>query len=148
MDIISLIPDIEGTKPVGFYAKLQGFKIKLSDLRGSVKEWLLKQGIIQIEKSDELEKRIIIFKASNSFFEAGINTKSLFEIEEQFTNGDITHIIEIALKNDQTLYSWEAGKHLKPFFIKHAKVISKEQLEKTNPEQIREQIRQIRGHIT
>ena len=129
MDIISLIPDAGGTDPVGFYAKFQGFKIKLSNLRGSVKEWLLKQGIIQIEKSDELEKMMIIFKASNSYFESGINTKSLFKLEGQFTNGDIIHIMEIALKNEQILYSWKAREYLKPFFIKHAKLISKEQLE-------------------
>ncbi|RKY39226.1 MAG: hypothetical protein DRP72_00365 [Candidatus Omnitrophota bacterium] len=127
--IIPLIPDVNGSDPVGFYAKYQGFKIKLSDLHGSAKQWLIKEGIIHIENSEELEKRIIIFEASNSFYEAGINTKSLFELEREFTTGDILRIVEITLKNNQILYSWEARKYLKPFFMKNVKIISKEQLE-------------------
>lgn len=127
--IIPLMPDVDGIDPIGFYAKYQGLKIKLSDLRGSVKRWLVKEGIIAREDIDEFEKRILLFEKSDSFVEAGENTRSLFKLEEQFTKADIIRITEVTLKNNQILSSWDARRYLKPFFIKHAKIISKEQLE-------------------
>lgn len=47
--IVPLIPDIDGTDPVGFYARFQGFKIKTQDLRSSVKWWLIKEGTMSKE---------------------------------------------------------------------------------------------------
>jgi hypothetical protein len=127
--IIPLIPDVDGIDPIGFYSKYQGFRIRVSDLRGSVKRWLAKEGVIAREDVDEFEKRILLFEKSASFFEAGQNTRSLFELEEQFTKADIVQIVEITLKNNQILSSWDARRYLKPFFVKHAKIISKDQLE-------------------
>lgn len=129
MQIIPLIPNNNGSDPIGFYSKFQGLKIKLDDLRGSIKVWLINEGIIS-GSSDELEKQMIIFERSGSFFEAGINTKSLLSLESEFTKSDIRRIVDATLKNTQILESWNARDNLKPFFLKNSKLISKEELEK------------------
>jgi len=51
--IIPLIPDVDGIDPVGFYAKYQGFKIKVSDLSSSVKKFLIKENVIVDEDFEE-----------------------------------------------------------------------------------------------
>jgi len=127
--IIPLIPNIGGSEPIGFYAKFQGLKIKLDGLRDSVRCWLINEGIIS-KNSEELEKRMIIFENSGSFYEAGMNIKSLLEMESQFTKADIHRILEKTLNNVQILESWAARDYLKPLFFKHTKLISKEELEK------------------
>jgi hypothetical protein len=129
IQIVPLIPNVDGSDPVGFYAKIQGTKIKLGDLRGSIKSWLISEGIIT-GASEELEKRMFIFEKSATFFEAGINTRSLFELESKFTKVDIRRIVESTLNNGQILESWDARDYLRPFFIKHNKFISKEELER------------------
>jgi len=127
--IVPLIPKINGSDPVGFYAKLQGLKINLSDLRGSIKVWLVSEGIIS-GSSEELGKLMMIFEKSGSFSEAGVNIRSLLKLENQFTKTDIRRIVEVTLENGQILESWSARDYLKPFFLKHAQFISKEELEK------------------
>ncbi len=128
--IIPLIPDTNGSDPVGFYSKYQGHRISLSDLHGSIKGWLIKEGIIHGANSEELEKKLMVFQASGSFFEAGVNARSLFKLESQFSQNEVLRIIEFTLMNDQILYSWDARRFLKPFFMKHVKLITKDQLEK------------------
>jgi len=130
--VIPLIPDSGGIDPIGFYAKFQGFRIRLDDLQRSVKQWLIKEGIIHEENAEEeeIEKRLIIFKASGSFYEAGLNTQSLLQLENNFTNADILKIAEIAVENGQILSSFAARGYLKLFFVKYANIIPKEQLEK------------------
>lgn len=127
--IVPLIPDVEGVDPVGFYSKYQGFKIKINDLRESVRLWLIKEGIIEAKDYEELEKRMMIFEMSGSFAEAGENARSLFELESQFTKAEVLRIIEATLKNNQILDSYAANGYLRPFFIKHASIISKKQME-------------------
>jgi hypothetical protein len=129
IQIVPLIPNLDGSDPVGFYAKIQGVKIRIEDLRGSIKYWLISEGIIT-GAPEELEKRMIIFEKSGSFSEAGINTRSLLKLESQFTKADIRRIVENTLNNGQILESWDARDYLKPFFIKHNEFISKEELEK------------------
>ncbi|NQU74173.1 MAG: toll/interleukin-1 receptor domain-containing protein [Candidatus Omnitrophica bacterium] len=129
IQIVPLIPDVDGSDPVGFYAKIQGAKIKLGDLRGSIKSWLISEGIIT-DTSEELEKRMLIFEKSASFSEAGINTRSLFELKTKFTKVDIRKIVESTLNNGQILESWDAREYLRAFFIKQNKLISKEELER------------------
>ncbi|MBF0217743.1 MAG: toll/interleukin-1 receptor domain-containing protein [Candidatus Omnitrophica bacterium] len=128
--IIPLIPDDGGTEPVGFYAKYQGFKIKVNDLRMSVKLWLIKEGIIQQDNSEELEKRMIIFSSSDSWSEAAENTRSLLELEECFVLGDVLRILDIAISNDQIWCSYAAKPILKKLFVKYATHIPREKIEK------------------
>jgi hypothetical protein len=127
--IIPLIPDVGGADPVGFYKRFQGFKIITNDLRKSVKIWLIKEGIIADDNSEEVEKRIIVFAASDSFREAGENARSLLELQEHLTRGDILRIVEITLKNDQIKHSFDAQGLLKKFFMKYASIIPKDQIE-------------------
>ncbi len=127
--IIPLIPDIEGTDPVGFYARFQGFKIKTHDLRSSVKWWLIKEGIIHEGNAAEIEKRILVFAASNSFTEAGDNARALCEFESEFTNADILKIVDTTLSNDQIINSFAARPHLHRLFMRHSSIIPKEKLE-------------------
>ncbi|RJQ50599.1 MAG: toll/interleukin-1 receptor domain-containing protein [Nitrospiraceae bacterium] len=126
--IIPLIPDEGGVDPVGFYKRFQGFRVRNDDLRSSVKKWLIKEGIIT-DNSEEIEKRIMVFDKSNSFLEAEDNARSLLDLSEHFTEGDILRIVEITLKNDQIKNSFNARKHLKKFFMRHSTIIPKKQLE-------------------
>ena len=120
--IIPLIPDVDATKPVGFFAKYQGQKIRLDNLEQSTQEWLEKEGII--EKSDsEVEKVITIFATSDSFAEASRNTRLLLELNNKFTKKDIVQIARISCENNQILDSWGARELLRPFFVKNAKII-------------------------
>jgi len=128
--IVPLIPDTEGTEPVGFYAKFQGFKIKTNDLKNSVKLWLIKENIIQEDEVSEIDKRIFLFANSNSFEEAGKTTKSLFEFENKFKKADILKIVDVTLSNDQILDSHSARPQLRRLFIEHSKIIPIEKLEK------------------
>jgi hypothetical protein len=127
--IISLIPDVGGIDPVGFYKRYQGFKIKLKDLRSSVKMWLIKEKIITDDNYEETEKRISVFAHSGSFHEAGVTARSLLELKEHFTKGDILRIAEITLKNDQIKNSLDAQKLLRELFLKYFPIIPKEQIE-------------------
>jgi hypothetical protein len=127
--IIPLIPDVDGTDPVGFYAKFQGFKIKTNDLRSSVKWWLIKEGIIHEGKAEEIDKRIFLFSNSQSFAEAGETTRSLLEFESEFTDADVLKILDITLSNDQILSSFSARPSLRSLFRKHVNIIPKEKLE-------------------
>lgn len=127
--IIPLIPDVGGTDPVGFYARFQGFKIKTQDLRSSVKWWLIKEGVISEGNAGEIEKRLLLFSASDSFVEAGDNARSLCEFENNFTNADILKIVDITLSNDQIINSSAARSHLRRLFRKHSSIIPKEKLE-------------------
>ena len=126
--IIPLIPDIDGSDPVGFYAKYQGFKIKTHDLRSSVKWWLIKERIIQEGNTTEIEKRLMLFAASHSFAEAGENARLLCEFEGEFTNADILKIVDITLSNDQIINSFAARPLLRSLFTRHANIIPKEKL--------------------
>jgi hypothetical protein len=127
--IIPLIPDQDGVEPMGFYKRFQGLNIKTKDLRSSLKIWLIKEGIIADDKSEEVEKRMLVFDKSGSWTEAADNAQSLLELEEHFTNGDILRIVEITLKNDQIRSSFDAQKLLKKFFMKYTSIISKTQIE-------------------
>jgi len=128
--IIPLIPDIEGNDPVGFYNRYQGFKIKINDLRGSVKLWLMKEGLTPNFNSEEIEKRKMIFAASGTWDEAADNTFQLLKLEDQFTNADILQILDIALGNGQINGSWSASAQLKRIFIKNTQIIPKDKLAK------------------
>lgn len=128
--IVPLIPDSIGIDPIGFYAKFQGFKIKVNDLKDSVKSWLILEGIITDDESDELKKRMLIFKSSGTYYEAGVNTRLLFELENQFTKVDIIDIARFTVKNNQILDSYDAQSYLRLFFSKNAKVIPKEYVER------------------
>lgn len=128
--IVPFLPDVNGVDPVGFYSKFQGFKIKTSDIRESIKYWLIKEGIISKESHDELQKRILLFSTSASFAQAGEYTSSLFELEDSFRKIDILKIAQITLDNGQISYSWAARGYLTPFFVKNSDIIPQEQLEK------------------
>lgn len=127
--IIPLIPDVDGTDPVGFYARFQGFKIKTQDLRSSVKWWLIKEGIISEDNVSEIEKKLLLFSASASFAEAGDNAKSLCEFAGDFTTADILKMVDITLSNDQIINSFAARPYLRRLFKKHSSIIPKEKLE-------------------
>lgn len=128
--VVPLIPNHGGIDPIGFYARFQGFKIKTHDLRGSVKLWLINEGIIvRDDNHDEIEKRIIIFEASNSWAEAYTNIRSLMELEAKFSKADILRIAKIATENDQILSSFKAQPYIRKFFMNHASIIPKDQIE-------------------
>jgi len=127
--IIPLIPDVDGTDPVGFYAKFQGFKIKTNDLRSSVKWWLIKEGIIHEGNAVEIDKRFFLFAKSQSYAEAGETTRSLLKFESEFTDADILKIVDASLSNDQILNSYAARPHLRSLFERHVKIIPKEKIE-------------------
>lgn len=128
--IIPLIPDVGGIDSVGFYARYQGFKIKVSDLGGSVKKFLNKEGVVIEKDSAEIEKRMMILATSYTWDEADKNTRSLLELEDKFSEGDIIRVVEIVLSNDQILSSYAARPRLRKFFAKHADIIDREQIEK------------------
>ena len=129
MKIVPLIPDQGGIDPVGFYARFQGFKIKTHDLHGSVKLWLINEGIIDSDNYDEIEKRILLFEASNSWAEAHRNIIALLELEAKFSKADILRIAKIATENNQILSSFAAQPYLRRFFTNHASIIPKDQIE-------------------
>lgn len=127
--IIPLIPDVDGTDPVGFYAKFQGFKIKTNDLRSSVKWWLIKEEIINEGNAAEIDKRIFLFAKSQSYAEADETTISLLEFESEFTDADILKIVDASLSNNQIFNSFVARPHLRSLFRRHVDIIPKEKLE-------------------
>lgn len=127
--IIPLIPDTDGVDPVGFYAKYQGFRIKINDLNGSVKRFLIEEGLIESEDHEEIEKRIIIFEASNTWDEASKSVASLLELGDKFSKADILRIVDSTLSNNQIYGSFGAYSPLKRFFMKHAAIIPKDQIE-------------------
>lgn len=127
--IVPFIPDVGGTDPIGFYSRYQGYKIKVGDLRGSVKLWLIKEGIISDNNAEEIDKRIMIFAASDSYAEAGETTRSLLELESQFTRADIIRIFEITLNNGQVASSFSAYPLLKRMFVKYSSILPKDKLE-------------------
>ena len=57
---IPLIFDTDYSTSIGFYAKIQGYKLKTNNLRKSIKNLLLKEEIILQDKSDEIEMLIHI----------------------------------------------------------------------------------------
>lgn len=128
--IIPLIPNIDGTDPIGFYAKFQGFKIKIDDLRNSIRLLLIKENIIKPSTATEIDKRIYLFLKSNSFEEAGRLARSVLEFEDNFEKADILRIVDIALDNDQVRNSYKARNVLESFFKRHSGIISKEKIEK------------------
>lgn len=121
--IVPLIPDVDGTDPVGFYAKFQGFKIKIDDLRNSVKLWLIKENLIQQDNSAEIDNRIYLFSKSNSWDEAGELTKSILEFEDELKKADILKIVDISLNNHEIQNSFAARKTLEGFFKRHSNII-------------------------
>jgi hypothetical protein len=93
----------------------------LTDVENNLKNLILKE---------KVNKNMLLFEASNTFAEAGVYTKLLLDLEGVLSESDIIRIVSVTLKNDQILYSFEARKYLKPFFVKHRDFISDEQLEK------------------
>ena len=127
--IIPLIPNVDGVDPVGFYAKYQGFRIRVEDLRGSVRKWLIQEGVSIQESTEDVEKAILLLESSRSFIEAGKNTKLLLEMESKFIKADILRVMGVAVNNSEILHSWDARSSLKPFIARHIKLIPKEQVE-------------------
>ena len=121
-DIVPLIPDENGVDPIGFYSKYQGIKINLSDLRGSIKFWLVKKGIIKNRDEDILEKRLILFERSESWADATKNIKALLELEDDFSKSDILRIAEASTENPQIFSSFGARPYIKEFLI-NAKIV-------------------------
>lgn len=127
--IIPLIPDIDGTDPVGFYAKFQAFKIKIGDLRSSIRLFLIKENIIPPSNTSEIGKRIYMFSKSDSYEEAGQLARSVLEFEDNFKKDDILRIVDIALENNQVKNSYKAREVLKNFFKRHLDIIPKNKIE-------------------
>ncbi len=127
--IIPLKLDTNGKNPVGFYARYQGFKIKASDLSGSVKRFLIREGLIDAEDHEEVEKRMLIFQASDSWAQANKNSQLLLQLEDKFSNADVLRIVGIILSNNQILSSFAARKRLKDFFMRHSEIINSKDFE-------------------
>lgn len=127
--IVCLIPDTNGVDPIGFCSRYQGFKIKTDNIAKAVKRLLIQQGLIQDDNADEVEKRIMLFEHSSSWAEAGRHTRSLLELEKSFRKADIMRIVDIALLNEQILYSFDARSYLTSFFKRHSAIIEKEKLQ-------------------
>lgn len=128
--IIPFIPDDNGIDPLGFYSRYQGFKVKIADLRYSVKLWCRKEGIISDEMVEEVEKQKMIFKKSNTWAEATINTRNLLRLNNHLLPSDIKEIAEITLENNQIYGSFDAMKLLRTFFARNSNYLSKNLLEK------------------
>ena len=90
---------------------------------------MIKEGIISEGNASEIEKRMLLFSASDSFAEAGENVRLLCEFENDFTNADILKIVDITLSNGQIINSFTARPHLRRLFMKHSSIIPKEKLE-------------------
>ncbi len=128
--IVPLIPDENGVDPVGFYARYQGIKIIVDDLRTSIKNLLLEQGIIQHDPvQEEIEVKLMLFEKSDSWAEASHNITSLLEHEDLFTNAHIMRIAQAASENDQIRSSFDTRPKLRRLFSKHARIIPKDIIE-------------------
>jgi len=98
-----------------------------------IQEVNIPKEIIDVEikgsEDDEIEKRILLLEASDSWDEAARNVRYLFEVQDKFSDSDVLRIVDIVLKNDQILSSFAARPLLKTFFSKNIKVIPKEKFE-------------------
>jgi len=131
ISIIPLIPDEGGTDPVGFYARYQGARLKVGELRISVKNILIQQAIIQAgSKEEEIEAHVLIFERSNSWAEAAENIKNLLRYEDELTNAQIMRISEAANANDQIISSFAAAPYIRNFLKRHVTIIPRQHLEK------------------
>jgi hypothetical protein len=130
MRIISIILD---DAPCGFYARFQGIKMsdaELKDVRSFSRRFLAEIGLLQETNREEVEKRILLFKSSNSYDEAARNSKLLLEIEDGLTKDDILRIMDITLENPQITSSFNAKPYLKAIFSKNIELIPIEQFRK------------------
>jgi hypothetical protein len=84
---------------------------------------------VQKAENEEIEKRILLLKSSNTWDEASRNVRFILELEEQFTQADILRIVDVILSNDQILSSYAARPFIKNFFAKNSRFIPKEKFE-------------------
>jgi hypothetical protein len=80
------------------------------------------------EEDEEINKRIMLLESSGSWDEAARRTQLLLELQDKFTDSDITRIVDIILNNSQILSSFAARPLLKNFFAKNTRIIPEDKL--------------------
>jgi hypothetical protein len=127
--IIPLLPDDGSAEPQGFHARFQWFRIRMADLRESVRIFLVQIGFLQDVSNSEAEKLIRAFERSESWAEAGQIAQQFLQLESQLTPEQIARIANISTENPEISNSFAARDVLRPFFKRHARIIPRKCLE-------------------
>ena len=92
--------------------------LKLDD----IKEFIKKKGLVDVLLKE--------YERSWSFNVAGLTAEIISEIAELLTPEEINRVVEVALSNDQILYSWKARAPLEFILNKYKDLIPNEEADK------------------